>query len=243
VKQLLVETSLSQEESVTLTGKEYHYLCRVRRVKVGEVIELKDSSEKRYNCRIVEIKEDSCLIEVGELIQSHIRPYDIHLYLCLCKGKKTDLMIRQATETGVRSITLLDSDFSQVKLKEESREDHKYERWRKIIKEAQQQSGSSINTTLNPLIEFKDLPEIQSDHTIGFFCHQEKLGPSQLADLGKGYNDIHMIIGSEGGLSSGEIEIMKKKGYSSLFLGDNVLRAETASLFALAAIMTTMEIT
>ena len=242
MKQLLVNTTLCSGNSTVLRGKDYHYLCRVRRIKVGETIELKDATSYRYACKVTEIQEDCCYLNVGEQILKNCRSYAIHLYLCLCKGKKTDMMIRQATEAGAQSITLLDSDFSQIKLKDAGQEVPKYERWTKIIREAQQQSGSSVNTVLNSLIGFKDLPEIDETQTAGFFCHQVKMGPSSLSDLKENCNKIHLIIGSEGGLSSKEIEIMKKKGYSSLFLGESVLRAETASLFAMAAIITTMEI-
>ena len=179
MKQLLVNTVLSPGKTVIMKGDDYHYLCHVRRIKTRETIELKDSTGNRYSCCIKEIHEKDCLIDVGEQILTTCRPYAIHLYLCLCKGNKTDLMIRQATEAGADSITLLDSDYSQVKVREENRQDHKYERWRKIIKEAQQQSGSSINTSLNPLTSFMNLPEIQDPQNAGFFLSSGKNGSQQ----------------------------------------------------------------
>ncbi|MDA3955493.1 16S rRNA (uracil(1498)-N(3))-methyltransferase [Oceanispirochaeta sp.] len=242
MKQLLVAGKLSTGKKETLRAEEFHYLCRVRRSKKGESIELSDSTSTRYSCKISEIMEDCCIIEIGEILERKVRPYSIHLYLCLCKGKKQDLMIRQATEAGSDSITLLDSTYSQVKYVKGSKEDHKYDRWRKIIKEAQQQSGSSVNTILKPFISFQDLPEIQNNRSSGFFCHQEKMGENSLDELKNNCDEIHLVIGSEGGLSTSEIEIMKNKGFSSLYLGESVLRAETASLFALAVLIATMEI-
>ncbi len=54
---------------------------------------------------------------------------------------------------------------------------------------------------------------------------------------------VSLVIGSEGGLAPEEIEILEEKGFSSLFLGDNVLRAETASIFALASVISCLEMT
>jgi len=243
VKQFLVEGILTAGQKRVLSGKDFHYICRVRRARKGDLIEIRDQTSALYRGTVIEINEDSCTIDIGNPIESENRTYSIHLYLCLCKGKKLDLMIRQATEAGADSITLLDSRYSQVKMDRNEKDSGKYDRWNKIIREASQQSGSLINTKLNPLIGFEQLPFIENPSSAGFFCHQEQLGNNRLSEISreKG-SEIHLVIGSEGGLSSGEIKILVEKGFSSLFLGRNVLRAETASIFALATIIATMEL-
>ena len=240
MKQLILNQRLSENTEIILRDNDFHYLCRVRRAVKGDSLTLRDSQGALYSSELTGLTEDSCTLQIGEMIDAAIRDYDIHLYLCLCKGKKQDTMIRQAVEAGVKSITLLDSRFSQVRFS--GKEENKYERWRKIIREARQQSGSGIQTELHPLISFNNLPEINPDRSAAFFCHQEAMGGKGLALLhGKAIDNIHLVIGSEGGLAPEEIEIMQGKGFSSLYLGDNVLRAETASIFALGAVISHME--
>ncbi|MDC7233259.1 MAG: RsmE family RNA methyltransferase [Spirochaetales bacterium] len=240
MKQFICNQQLTPGETVTLTGEEFHYLCRVRRMQSGDSLELSDSDSTRFTGTLTAIREEECDLLVKEELLFNQRDYAIHLYLCLCKGKKQDLMIRQAVEAGVSSITLLNSRYSQVKLS--GNEKSKFDRWQKIIKEARQQSGSSVNTGLRELISFDELPDAGED-SMGLFCHQEKLAASPLSEMKtRKIREIHLIIGSEGGLADSEIEIMKKKGYSSLFLGHNVLRAETASIFALGTIISSMEL-
>jgi len=243
VKQLLVEGILTTGQQKILTGRDFHYLCRVRRARKGDLIELRDETSSRFTGTVIAINEETCTIDIGNSIETDRREYSIHLYLCLCKGKKLDLMIRQATEAGADSITLLDSRFSQVTMPRGEKENIKYDRWRKIIKEASQQSGSIIKTTLKPLIGFDEIPRIKDPGTVGFFCHQEKIGSNRLSERRNTLtSEVHLIIGSEGGLSHEEINDLTERGFSSLYLGNNVLRAETASIFAIATIIATMEL-
>jgi len=243
VKQFLVEGILTSGQKKVLTGKDFHYICRVRRARSGDLIEIRDQTSTLYPGTVIEINEYSCTIDIGTPEETENRTYSIHLYLCLSKGKKLDLMIRQATEAGADTITLLESRYSQVKMERNEKDSGKYDRWNKIIREASQQSGSPINTILNPLIGFDQLPVIEVISSAGFFCHQEKLGKNKLSDLKNDkISEIHLIIGSEGGLAPEEIKILVDKGFSSLYLGRNVLRAETAGIFALATIIATMEL-
>ena len=240
MKQFVLAEKLTEHSEITLTGDDFHYLCRVRRSCAGDFLVIRDREGSLFNAEIGSVSENSCALKINEPLVSSVREYDIHLYLCLCKGKKQDAMIRQAVEAGAKSVTLLDSRFSQVRFS--GREESKYERWRKIIREAMQQSGSGIHTELHPLIPFEDLPRMDDESSVAFFCHQEAMGGSGLAML---HNDsirnVSLVIGSEGGLAPDEIKIMLEKGFSSLYLGDNVLRAETASIFALGAVISHME--
>lgn len=244
MKQFLVDCLLTTGQKKILDGRDFHYICRVRRSRVGDTLEIRDRTSALFEGTVIEIGEESCTLSIGNALNTDTRDYALHLYLCLCKGKKLDQMIRQATEAGVDSITLLNSQYSQIKLDREDREQSKYDRWRKIIKEACQQSGSRIQTRLDPVRGFQDLPSIRDRNSAGFFCHQEKLGSSRLSEIKESDTDeIHLVIGSEGGLSPAEIDILLKKGFSSLYLGNNVLRAETASIFAIGTIIATMELT
>ena len=49
---------------------------------------------------------------------------------------------------------------------------------------------------------------------------------------------IFIFIGPEGGLSDKDIEILRAKGFRSIYLGSNILRAETAAIYAAAAVKT-----
>jgi 16S rRNA (uracil1498-N3)-methyltransferase len=47
-----------------------------------------------------------------------------------------------------------------------------------------------------------------------------------------------VLIGPEGGLSPREVALLQASGFRQAWLGDGVLRTETAALYALAAVRT-----
>ena len=47
-----------------------------------------------------------------------------------------------------------------------------------------------------------------------------------------------MLVGPEGGLSPRETALLEASGFRRAWLGDGVLRTETAALYALAAVRT-----
>ena len=47
---------------------------------------------------------------------------------------------------------------------------------------------------------------------------------------------VVVAIGAEGGISEDECSFLKKQGFTMLYFGENILRAETASIYALSAL-------
>jgi len=196
-----------------------------------------------FKGEIREISDVSCSISVLSQIRTNGTRQNIQLCCCLPKGKKLDLIIRQATEAGISQIIPLYSDHSLIKYDKESDVRKKMDRWEKIIREALQQSGSPVLTKISAPIPVASLPVLDTSRERGFFCHQEKLQRNSLNDLISGTPDtVRIIIGPEGGLSEKEVQLLSDRGYSPLYLGDNVLRTETACLFATAAVITLLEL-
>ena len=64
---------------------------------------------------------------------------------------------------------------------------------------------------------------------------------SNITISSKGFNEIGLWIGPEGGFSEKEIEVMEKSGFKLVSLGPRILRAETAAIAALAQITLMIE--
>ena len=242
MKQFLLEQKCRIGESFNLSEEDFHYLCHVRRHKINQVITVKDTDGGIYSAELSRIDEKSCTLTILEEIEQKERYFSIELYCCFPKGKKLDGIVRQATETGVEKIIPLFSDHSMIQYKNMDDFSHKKNRLNKIIKEAQQQSGSGLQTQLSDPLTIDDL-ETAADGECCFFCHQEFLSKNTLSILlQKEIEKVKILIGPEGGLSDREIQILDQKGFHPLFLGDNVLRAETACLFAVSSVITVMEL-
>jgi len=226
------------EGLVRLTGNEFHYLCHVRRLKEDDTLEVKDLQNIRWKCILQEIDDSSCVLQLQEKLGKQERDQrQIYLFFCLPKGKKTDLIIRQAAEAGVYRIKPLCSDHSLIKLGGQKEIRQKTERWNRVLREAMQQSGSSIRTELLEPESFTSLSDF-CDKTV-FFLHQEPIKEESISDIiSQTSGDLGLVIGPEGGFSSKEVKMMEDWGFVPVYLGHNILRAETAAIYGVAMLQT-----
>ena len=172
----------------------------------------------------------------------------IALFQGLPKGTKMDLIVRQAAEGGVSIVAPFQSEYSTVHLKEEPSAGGRQKRWERIVKEARQQSGSTIETKIMPCRGFDALLDywksLKEKYTrpLGVLFHQETLETTPLAKGGfhnylSMYPDfVAIAVGPEGGFSSGEASLFMAAGFRPLLMGNTILRTETAALYGTAAI-------
>ena len=230
-----------KDNIVRITGQKYHYLVSVLRLKKGDKFHGCNKSGGNFQLTIQDIESDYLTLSV---IENNFKKIDINttitLYQCLPKGRKMDLIIRQATETGIKKIVPIISTNTIVKLENKKQMEKKANRWKKISIEALQQSGAG---KLPEIDEITNLPNIIADkQDLGIFFHQIDLGGKTLHAylqnrLEKGnLNNINIVIGPEGGLTEDEIKILIKSGFYPAYLGNTVLRVETAAIFAIAAV-------
>jgi 16S rRNA (uracil1498-N3)-methyltransferase len=233
---------------VSLTGKDYHYLVRVRRLAPGEVFPVLLPGGTEACVRILSV-DGGVLRGVCEAEESGRTDSDplppIVLFQALPKGSKMDLIVRQAAEGGLAEVAPFASEYSLPRAGAAGEE--KIRRWERIIKEARQQSGSRIGTVLHRPLSMDGLfdywEELKRQHTpeqsLGLFFHQSPLAEAGLHDyLDSNPEIVVFAVGPEGGFSSAEIALFQAAGFKALTIGDTVLRTETAALYGAAAIRT-----
>jgi 16S rRNA (uracil1498-N3)-methyltransferase len=235
---------------IRISGKDYHYLARVRRFKTGTLFSalLPDGEEVRV---LVRSTDHDCLLgeclpltgtEIPpELFVPHSLP-PLFLFQALPKTAKMDLIVRQAAEGGITEIVPFVSAYSIPKIKV-GPGDEKMERWDRIIKEARQQSGSQIATTikspctLEALIRYWKTLTSDYPRAVGVLFHQEPIEEGSFHDcLSESPALVAFLVGPEGGFSPEEAAQFLAAGFKPLVLGTTVLRTETAALYAAAAI-------
>jgi len=256
MRQYLLDPSFTGEQkNLILTDKESQYLTKVLRLKVGERLLGRDRTGKTWLLELEQIGKNSCILSVSPLgegevdvatddLPSYKGSYPrIFLYQCLCKGKKNETIVRQATEIGVEEITLVQSKFcvKDYSLKKGTTLGPQKERLESQIKEAIQQSGSPIPTYLTEqIITLADLPSHWNNKGLFIFFHQSSRGEQQslpqLLSTVLPDTPIAMLIGSEGGLSDDECTFLEDAGFKPVMLKGNILRAETAAIYALSTI-------
>lgn len=263
MRRLILGEVPNPEGYLTLGSKEYRHLVRVLRLGIGDQFRALLPSGTEALFQIVEVKKttlEACRIEVpdgGTSVSSSAPasaradeerrrslPQVPPIILCqaLPRGQKMDLIVRQATEAGVSLIIPFVSKHSVPRL-DRTASLQKQERWSRIIREARQQSGSDMATRVEAITDIEGViafREKLARHQTGsraLLLHQDPLAKETLHRYLGGYVESVLItVGPEGGFSNDEAANFMKHGFNPLLLGVNVLRTETAAIFATAAV-------
>ena len=190
-------------------------------------------------------------VQAGELDSVGSNAPEFWLFQFITKPQKFELIVRQATECGVRKIIPVKGEFSEKSsIMALEGGGAKRERLERIIREARQQSGSPVNTevtepmTLEAAIELwnADASEVGKGEKQAFVLYERTERTVDLhetiAQAGKeNIKKVCVACGCEGGISPSEIEILCEKGlFHPIHFAVNILRAETAALYGIAAV-------
>lgn len=210
---------------VQLSKEDRKYLFTVMRAKAGDNITILNGKGKSFHAKIIDKGVLEVLNESNTTIET---PYNLVLCQSLLKGEKMDFIIQKATEIGVSKIMLFTSERSIVKVTS------KLERWKKIAKEAAEQSVRLNVPEIEAVETFDNLLKIV-DNGILFWerATQPLIDVFLTLNISK---PIFLIIGPEGGFTQKEVQLALNKGIGIASLGRRVIRSDTAAIVSLALI-------
>ena len=162
-------------------------------------------------------------------------PRAVHLLAGITANERMDWLVEKATELGVASITPLLAERSVLKLKGE-RAEKKLAHWQAVAVAACEQCGRNRVPTLHPaqtLADWLQAPPQDGQRLLLSL----RPGTQPLHAAAPGHTGLVFLSGSVGGLSGTEEDLALAHGFAPVTLGPRVLRAETAPLAALAALL------
>jgi len=235
MKQLLLPGALAAGQRVELTGDEYHYLVRVLRKTPGDRFPGIDALGTRWSMEIE--RDDGDRLVLGAHEPESAAGTDavfprVTLYQAVPKGNKLDDVVRQLVQFGVHRICPIITERTIARPEPGSA---RLDRWRRISREAVQQSGADQPVEI---LDPKPLAGVRpEDHALSFVLHQEPLAQASLHGyLGTIPDAVELVVGPEGGFADSELSSLLDSGFEPLWLGPQVLRSESAALFAAAAL-------
>lgn len=226
--------------SLVFSKDQVHQLKKVMRVRAGEQFEVVDDSSQ---LAIVEVTElDPFEVKVVELLEQKVElPVSVTIAVGLSKGDKLDFIVQKATELGVSEIIPLSLTRNVVKWTGD-KADKKIERLQKIAEEASEQSHRLKVPCVTSVMTLKELANYTSDFEQKLIAYEESAKVGESLQLVKSLQSLQendrviFVFGPEGGIEEQEVELLEESGYLPCSLGPRILRAETAPLYALAAV-------
>ena len=161
----------------------------------------------------------------------------VHLLSGVPANDRMDWLVEKATELGVASIQPLMTERSVLRLKGE-RAEKKQAHWQAVAVSACEQSGRTRVPELHPVSTLAEGVQAADKATTRWVLSLSEGSQPLAALLQAGMpEDVYLLSGPEGGLSTAEEALAIAQGFLPLSLGRHVLRAETAPLAALACLM------
>lgn len=216
-----------------LKDDDLYHIIRVMRMKTGDNIEVV-YEEEVYICQLEIINNKVNVFIKYKEDNKELKDIEKVLIIPLLKENKMDLIFQKATELGVSRIIPVILERSIIKL-EKDKHQKKIERWNKICKEASEQSK---RVTIPIVTEIKTLKELENEPGLKIVCSTKEKDNTikKFLQSNKNCDRINIIIGPEGGITPKEEEYLNSIGFTSISLGDNIMRVETVPIYILSVI-------
>ena len=234
-RRFYVEPANVSAAQLVLRGDEAHHAHRVLRLGVGDEVDCFDGRGSRWRGEIESAAKDRVTVTIVEALPfAAERTPRITLAQGLVKGERMDWIVQKATELGASRILPLRAARSEVRLDDE-RAGRRAERWHRIAVEAAKQCERSwLPVIAAPVTVAEALSHLEEPAVA--FVERDASPPRPVLEALGDAERLTILVGPEGGWTKDERDSFAAAGVSSLSLGPNILRAETAAVAALAVV-------
>jgi 16S rRNA (uracil1498-N3)-methyltransferase len=221
------------ETTAALKGEQAVHLARVLRAQPGQVFDVV-ANGFLHRAEIFSADEHEVVFTLHEELEADAA-LPVHLLMAVFKFDHMEWGIEKATELGAARITPVIARRTEKHLAQAAAK--RVERWRRIVREAAQQSRRSDVPEVDEPVTLKAalamvnaerkllLAETEQQNTIW-----SELASQRVSELA----GVALAIGPEGGWTAEEMALFAESGWKSVTLGPRILRAETAAIAGLA---------
>lgn len=232
ISRLFVPETLAAGKKITLDDDGGHYLRTVLRLRKGDKITVFDGRGGEHQSLVYAIDRKGVVLEIGAWSDRAAEsPLRVHLGLGIARGDRMDWVVQKAVELGAASLTPLITERTAAWCKGDKKREH----WRKIVRHAAEQCG---RTYVPKLADTDRLPDWLNRKQPGLKIFLDPRAPIFLNQLQPEHSAVILLAGPEGGFSPSERQLAEHAGFTPVRLGARILRTETASAAALAAVQT-----
>lgn len=230
-----------------LEGPEARHAVTVKRLGLGEAVDLADGSGKRVTGVVTATGASELTIEC-RTVSTEDRP-DIRLVLvqALAKGDRDELAAETATELGIDAVVPWQSERSIVRWKGE-RAAKAHAKWQSVVTAAAKQARRAWIPEVRAAVDGTGLQKAVAAADLAVILHEDAVRPLRQVleawrddlnrdDLNEDAKDVLtdgevrevlLIVGPEGGISPREVTKLCSAGAITALLGRHVLRSSTA---------------
>lgn len=227
------QTEPRSGERIELGGSEGKHAASVRRMRVGEAIQLTNGQGLRVKGSVVEVLPKSLIVEIAQVTEDALPTNQIFLIQALAKGDRDELAIQAATELGAVAMIPWQAERS-ISRWDAAKASKGQARWQLICDEAAKQSlRTHFPEVVMPLSSLEIAKIIADFDLVVVLDPTAEVGLAKLERLS---GKVALVVGPEGGISDDELELFETAGAVRAHLGESILRTSTAGVAAISAI-------
>lgn len=220
-------------QTVVLDGDEGRHAVTVRRIRVGERIELVDGSGSRAICEVISVNKNSLEVIIDSVHTEARADVNFTVVQALAKGDRSDLALEILTEVGVDSISPWSAAHSISKWDETNKGLLK---WQRVVREASKQARRAWIPQISDLKSTSQIAELMAVADLAIVLHESAHESLAQVTVPK-HGSVVVVVGPEGGISPDELATFAQAGAQILRMGSSVMRTSTAGGVALGVLM------
>ena len=213
-----------------LTGAHAAHLARTLRARVGQEFDVACGEQVR-RATILSVADDKVEFALGEAVSAP-ESIPVTLLLAVFKFDRMEWAIEKCTELNVTAIVPVIARRTEKHLALAA--EKRVERWRRIAREASEQSRRITPPTIAEPRKLRDaLTGIEAGRRI-VLAESERAAMLRDVLRAPDLASLALAIGPEGGWTDDELKLFVDANWIAASLGETILRAETAAIAALA---------
>ncbi|MEZ2389637.1 16S rRNA (uracil(1498)-N(3))-methyltransferase [bacterium RCC_150] len=233
---------LAAGDVFTLDGAEARHAVTVKRLEVGEAVDIADGLGRRLTGKVTESGQGTLTVLASEVLDEPRPAVRLVLVQALAKGDRDELAVETATELGIDAVIPWQSERSIVRWKGE-RAAKAHAKWQSVVAAAAKQARRARIPEVRAAVDGSGLAAAVRDADLSIILHEDAKRPlrevleSHLNELMEGSQpvdgprpgrEVLLIVGPEGGISPREVTKLSDVGAVTALLGHHVLRSSTA---------------
>ena len=224
-----------------LGGTEARHAVTVKRIAVGEAVDIADGAGKRLTGTVTAVAPGELTVECVGLAEERRPGTRLVLVQALAKGDRDELAAETATELGIDAVIPWQAERSIVRWKAE-RAAKAHAKWQSVVTAAAKQARRAWIPEVRAAVDGAGLQAAVAAADLAVILHEDAVRPLRLvleswlesAQPGEvmagdaGSREVLLIVGPEGGISPREVTRLCDAGAVTALLGHHVLRSSTA---------------
>lgn len=228
----LINEKIDDMNEVSITDFDInHQIRNVLRLREGDRVVLLNGQGAAFHGVIKSLTKDKTVVSKHK-VDIYKRKTNVSLKIAasILKKDNFEYVLQKCTEIGV-------DNFQPIVSERTEKSNLNFDRLNKIIKEAFEQSERLVIPKIFPIKTLEEFlsEEVLQKQSSKIFVLEFNSPLLKISEF-KNNKDITFLVGPEGGWGEEDIKIFEKFNIEKISLGDQILKAETASI-AVSALM------